>query len=350
MGFKPGISFCVISGGQRPDRFEALIRSIIRLEIDDFEILVCGIYEGGESDRRVKYFEKREWAEKAEVCRMRNFNAERASYGTIIILDDDVELTLGWWKGIGKYRDFDLAGCRGVDGNGQRWWDWQKIDRDNPLAKPELLDYDQTDPNAYISGYFMMMKRRVWEAVKFDEDRRNYQHDDIDFCHRVTDMGYTLKIFPDATVIHYVDKRGREESERARKEFLRKNPVTRTESEEAQFYLSLGEYREAIPLYKKLAGKERKFSNFYNLAYSYHQLGALSNAVRYYLEAVTQPAEDGSDDVRLAAAYLHLGEIFIKKGDTALAEGSLKKALAYLPEHNKAEQLLDSLTVAMAGK
>jgi tetratricopeptide (TPR) repeat protein len=196
----------------------------------------------------------------------------------------------------------------------------------------------------------MMMKRSVWEKVKFDEDRRNYQHDDIDFCHRVTDMGYSLKIFPDATVIHHVDVRGRDESERARKEFLLKNRVTRSESEEAQFLVALGEYREAIPLFKKLAVKERTFAHLYNLAYSYHRIGALNNAIKYYLDAVAEPAKDGSDDVRLAAAYLHLGEIFIKKGNTALAEGSLKKALAYLPEHKKAEQLLDSLTVAMAGK
>ena len=350
MGFKPGISFCVISGGHRPDRLEALIQSIIRLEIDVFEILVCGLYEGGESDRRVKYFKKEEWANRAEVCRMRNFNAENGSYDTIIILDDDVEFTLGWWKGISKQIEFDLAGCRGVDGNGQRWWDWQKIERDNPTAKPELLDYDETDPNAYISGYFMMMKRAVWERVKFDEDRRNYQHDDIDFCHRVTDMGYTLKIFPNATVIHHVDERGRDESERARKDFLRSNRVAKSESEEAQFYLSLGEYREAIPLFKKLAGKERKFEHLYNLAFSYHKVGALNNAIKYYLEAVAEPAKDGSDDVRLAAAYLHLGEIFIKKGDNTLAEGSLKKALSYLPEHKKAEQLLDTLSEAVVGK
>ena len=58
----------------------------------------------------------------------------------------------------------------------------------------------------------MMMRAEVWEAVKFDENRRNYQHDDVDFCHRATDIGFSLKIFPNASVIHHMDPRGRDES------------------------------------------------------------------------------------------------------------------------------------------
>ena len=348
MSVETGISFCVITGGFRPDRMENLIRSIIRMEVPNYEILVCGWHPGGETDGRIDYVEKRDWAGRAEVCRMRNFNAARAKFDTIIILDDDVEFTPTWWREVRVLGDFDLAGCRGVDGNGNRWWDWQRVERGNPLSAPALLEYGETHPDAYISGYFMMMRKSVWEAVKFDESRRNYQHDDIDFCHRVTDKGYSLKVFPQATVIHHVDLRGRDESENARREFIAKNAELKSVGDEARFYLSMKEYLKAIPLYKKVAKNDPSFRTYYNLGYCYQQLGALGNAARYYLQAIEV---SGSEDTpRLASAYLHLGEIFIKKGHYEYAEGSLKKALAFLPENRRAEELLDSLTGAILAR
>lgn len=340
----PGISFCVITGGHRPDMMEALIQSIVAQRIPAFEILVCGKYR---NDPRVDHIETKEWAETAAVCKMRNFNAARARYDTVIILDDDVTFAPDWWENIKRHTGFDLAGCRGLDPMGNRWWDYQKIERGNPLASPELLDYAAEDPESYISGYFMMMRWDVWNAVKFDETRRNYQHDDIDFCHRVKDAGFTLKVFPDAVVTHHVDPRGRAENDRAKAEFIKNNAAASTAEEEARKYLLLKDYAAAAAKYRALAALHGRFDDRYNLAYCEEQLGNIDAALEWYRKAVTANAPSAA---RQAAAWFHIGSILRGKDEAMAAETALRKALEFQPDHKKAALMLDTLLAGKGGQ
>jgi len=334
---KAGISFCIITGGKRPDRMETLIQSIVRMELPNYEVLVCGIFH---KDSRIRYFEKREWAVSAKVCKMRNFNAKNSKFDTIIILDDDVEFSPDWWEKIKDEKEFDLLGCRGVDSNGNRWWDWQSIERNSPLAKPKLMAYNEESPDAYISGYFMMMKHSVWEDVKFDENRKNYQQDDIDFCHRLTAKGYLLKIFPDALVIHHVDGRGREVSEKARTEYLL-NGKPKNRKEEAEQLIMLGNFKKAIPILKDELKNKKDFYTLYNIAYCYQQIGATANAIRYFFDAIF--SDSPTEKQRLASAFLHLGELFIESGKPHLAASSLTSAITLMPKNKKANGLLSSI-------
>ncbi|MBI5638118.1 MAG: glycosyltransferase [Nitrospinae bacterium] len=340
----PGISFCVITGGHRPDMMEALIQSVIAQKIPAYEILVCGKYK---NDPRVNYVETKEWAETAAVCKMRNFNAARARYDTVIILDDDVTFAPDWWKNMKRHADFDLAGCRGLDPLGNRWWDYQKIERGNPLASPELLDYGAEHPGSYISGYFMMMRREVWEAVKFDETRRNYQHDDIDFCHRAKDAGFTLKVFPDAVVTHHVDPRGRAENDRARAEFIEKNAAAATAEGEARKLLLLKDYAAAAQKYRALAALHGRFDDLYNLAFCEEHLGNADAALEWYRKAA---AANAPSPARLAAAWFHIGYILRGGGKGEAAETALRKTIELQPDHKKAALLLDTLPAGKSGR
>ncbi len=340
----PGISFCVITGGHRPDMMEALIQSIEALHIPAYEILVCGKYK---NDPRVDYIETRKWAETAAVCKMRNFNAGRARYDTVIILDDDVTFAPDWWSNMKRHAGFDLAGCRGLDPLGNRWWDYQKIERGNPLASPELLDYGAEDTGSYISGYFMMMRWDVWNAVKFDETRRNYQHDDIDFCHRVKDAGFTLKVFPDAVVTHHVDPRGRAENDRAKAEFIEKNATAATAEEEARKFLLLKDYPAAAKKYGALAALHARFDDCYNLAFCEEHLGNIDAALEWYRKAA---AVNAPSPARHAAAWFHIGSILRGKGDAEGAEAALRKTLQLQADHKKAALLLDTLLAGKEGR
>ncbi len=340
----PGISFCVITGGHRPDMMEALIQSIAAQHIPAYEILVCGKYK---KDPRVNHIETKEWAETAAVCKMRNFNAARAQYDTVIILDDDVTFAPDWWHNMKRHAGFDLAGCRGLDPLGNRWWDYQKIERGNPLAAPELLDYAAEDPGSYISGFFMMMRWDVWNAVKFDETRRNYQHDDIDFCHRVKDAGFTLKVFPDAVVTHHVDPRGRAETERARAEFIERNSTPATAEEEARKLLLIKDYAAAAEKYRALAARHARFDDCYNLAYCEEQLGNPGDALEWYRKAT---AANAPSPARRAAAWFHIGSILLDKGIAGDAAEALRKTLELQPDHKKAALLLNSPVAGKSGR
>ncbi len=340
-----GISFCIITGGQRFDMMENLIQSIAAQNVPSYEIIVCGNYR---EDPRIRFFEKKEWAENAEVCKMRNFAAARARFDTIIILDDDVEFAPDWYEKIKRENDFDLAGCKGLLPDSRRCWDYQKMERGNPLAAPVPLDYGEDDPDAYISGYFMMMRAKVWKAVKFDENRRNYQHDDVDFCHRATDIGFSLKIFPNATVIHHMDPRGRDESEKARANFIEEGASSGlSDYEEGMKRLLLKDYKSAISAFKKSVADKSDFNAFYHLAYCHQQIGALNNAARYYLKAVETPGEN--DGSRMAAALFHLGEIYAEKEIWYFAEYFFEKALIFSPGHRKAARILAELRADVAG-
>src|SRR5262249_1639682 len=91
----------------------------------------------------------------------------------------------------------------------RRWYDWSWASRLDPLCPPRLLDYRESSPNAYISGAFMAIRRRVFSAVRFDERRMNHERDDVDFCHRAIDAGFTIGIVPEATAIHHLEASGR---------------------------------------------------------------------------------------------------------------------------------------------
>ncbi len=340
----PGISFCVITGGHRPDMMEALIQSIEAQQIPAYEILVCGKYR---NDPRVNYMETINLAETAAVCKMRNLNAARARYDTIIILDDDVTFSPDWWEHMRRHDSFDLAGCRGLDPLGNRWWDYQKIERGNPLASPQLLEYGEEDPGSYISGYFMMMRWDVWHAVQFDEARRNYQHDDIDFCHRAKDAGFTLKVFSDAVVTHHVDPRGRVENDRAKAEFIERNATVATAEEEARKLLLLKDYAAAAQKYRTLAAAHGRFDDCYNFAFCEEQLGNIDAALRWYRKAATANAPSPA---RRAAAWFHIGSILRAKGETEAAEAALRQTLELQPDHKKAALLLDTFPAAKGGR
>ncbi len=340
---KTGISFCIVTGGHRPDMMDALIQSIQAQHIPAYEILVCGKYK---NDPRVNYIETKEWAEAAAVCKMRNFNAARARYDTVIILDDDVTFAPDWWKNMKHHTNFDLAGCRGLDPLGNRWWDYQKIERGNPLASPELLDYESEDPGSYISGYFMMMRWDVWNAVKFDETRRNYQHDDIDFCHRVKDAGFALKVFPDAVVTHHVDPRGRAETERARAEFIEKNSTATTAEDEARKLLLIKNFAAAAGKYRQLADLHSRFDDYYNLGYCEEQLGNPNTALEWYRKAAAANTPASS---RLAATWFHIGSILRGMGLDREAGDALRKTLELQPDHKKAAILAHSLMAEKSG-
>lgn len=340
----PGISFCVISGGHRPDMMEALIQSIEAQRIPAYEILVCGKYK---HDPRIDYLPTPELAETAAVCKMRNLNAARARYDTIIILDDDVTFAPDWWKNMQRHSNFDLAGCRGLDPLGNRWWDYQTIERGNPLASPELLDYAAQDPGSYISGYFMMMRRDVWEAVKFDETRRNYQHDDVDFCHRAKDAGFSLSVFPDAVVTHHVDPRGRDENNRAKAEFIENNASGATAEEEARKLLLLKDYAAAADKYGALAARHGRFNDWYDLAFCEEQQGNVDAALEHYRKAAKAIAPSAA---RLAAAWFHIGSILRAQGEAKNAETALRKTLELQPGHKMAALLLDTLLAGKSGR
>jgi glycosyltransferase involved in cell wall biosynthesis len=211
------LSFVIISGGVRPHSVARLLASLPRVDSVMREILIVGRYDGS-LPAGLRLVPALDLANRAAICAMRNLGIDATSGDPVILLDDDIEFTPEWYSASTpaiESRRFDVAGCRCVTATGRRWCDWSWASRSDPSCPPRLLEYAETSPNAYVSGCFMMIQRRVFRTVRFDERRMNHERDDVDFCHRAVDAGFTLGIVPEATVIHHLEADGRSASDPA---------------------------------------------------------------------------------------------------------------------------------------
>ena len=210
------ISFIIVSGGHRPESLQRLFDSIELQSVPDCEIIVVG-RNNGPAPAGAVYIDRPDLADSAAICSMRNLGLDAARHDTVILLDDDVEFTDGWFNAIRPRlcTGYDMAGCRVITPAGERWYDWAWASRTDVTCPTRLADYDEVNNHIYIGGCFMMIRRHVFDEVRFDERLLNHQRDDVDYCRRVWEAGFKLTIFSEATVVHHLDPAGRNESDPA---------------------------------------------------------------------------------------------------------------------------------------
>ncbi len=345
-GREKGYSFTTITGGYRDDLLEQLFDSIHRMNIPHYEIIVTGNYREREG---IRYIPAPELAANAEVCKMRNMGCKAARYDKILVLDDDVEFTPDWYEKIKNFTDFDMTGCRGIDPDGNRWYDYNWADRRNVLAPTKMIPYDVYNDGVYISGFFQMFKAYVWERVKYDEGRRNYQHDDVDFCHRVIDAGFRISVFPEATVIHHVDTRGRAVSEEALQEFEESlfTPFEKLYRAGLDAYRNAG-FCEAQSLLQQALEEEENCRGFYALGLVQQKLCNLDAAALSYRSALDILEDNDEEwiDFDPASLHLHIGEIAKAQGKYEEARIAFNRVLSLNAEHILAKACLRDLNGA----
>ena len=325
------LSFVVISGGVRPQSVARLLASLPPAATVAREVLIVGRHKGALPDG-VRLLSAADLADQAAICTMRNRGVDATSGDPVILLDDDIEFTPGWYSAIAPAiasRRFDIAGCRCVTPAGRRWYDWTWASRHDPACPPRLLDYSDTSPNAYVSGCFMMVQRHVFDAVRFDERRMNHQRDDVDFCHRAVDAGYTLGIVPDATVIHHLEPEGRSTSDPASGSMLFAEGIA---------LLRLDRHAEALDRFRATALSE-------GVRARYHEAVCLMELERYSEAAATlaEVVADGDgvtfDDERRRIHYsalYRLGVLREREGRIPEAHRLYETALAGFPDHQAA--------------
>lgn len=176
------ISFVIITDNQEPEKLAKAVESIRALKVPGAELFVV------EDKKRT-----------GKLGALRNAGCRKADNGILVVSDDDIYFAPDWYEGLKKYGDdFDVLSCRILNPDGTRYWDWKfHINGGN-----ELMDYGETSPHVSLTGGMTIMKRRVFEAVQWDENRGFYQAEDVDWTERVKRAGFAIAFNPHSTVTH----------------------------------------------------------------------------------------------------------------------------------------------------
>jgi GT2 family glycosyltransferase len=208
-----GLSFCIITDGRRRRKLRREIDSIRRLGLTDYEILVGGIVPTCLARRfpDLRTVALREEALQGRLGAMRNRLAERARYDRLVICDDDLVFHRGFREGLREFgEDYDVLSVRTLNPDGSRYWDWCVS------GGPEghrLLDYEETSDHLYIGGCFCLIKAHVLDRVRWSEELRFYQGEDVDFSARLKAANFSMRFCPHITVTH-ADFRYRQRGDR----------------------------------------------------------------------------------------------------------------------------------------
>lgn len=323
-------AFVIISGGARPASLRRLVRSVVSLSqgIPRRRIIVVGAHDGDLQDG-VTYIPREDLARRAAICQMRNIGVDASEGDPVILLDDDVEFPPDWYEKIKERlsRPFDLLTCRVLLPTGERWYDWSWGSRRDPLCPPRMLDYAEKSENVYISGCMMIIARRVFEKVRFDETLANHQRDDVDFCHRAADAGFGIDIFTGSYVIHHLEPAGRSEAD----------PASGTADFSRAVYLyRLGRLAEALEIFDALGESDRVKAPYHG-ALCLIGLGRGAEAEKRLNIAVENADLTDMEQRRIYyRAHYRLGALLEGEGRLGEAAASYRGALAGMPEHHEA--------------
>lgn len=189
------ILFGIITNGKRPAHLLRQIDSIKALGAPDYEIKVAGIVP---SFVDVDKIDMKAEAEAGQLGAMRNALCASSDADLFIITDDDIRFHADFLEGLAAV-DGDVVCTRMLNPDGTRNWDW--VTKGGPRGH-KLLEYWETDPYLYCTGGRIVMKRKVWDAVKWDNERGFNQEEDIDFSRRIQAAGFEIKMNKRSTVTH----------------------------------------------------------------------------------------------------------------------------------------------------
>ena len=212
------VTFVILTGGHRTETVTRLCSSISRQSLD-CETIVVGEISRLKESTRTKLLAAADLAKEGKISHMRNVAARQAQGNILAFLDDDLELDDSWFRNMESFfsriidREIDGGSSRLVGPNGKRWYDWNWASRINPKCPTLLLPYGTHSKNTYFSGCCMIMRRDVWEDVPYDENLGYYLQEDIQFCHRAIDAGYSFSCQFSAEALHLLLPSGRPQGE-----------------------------------------------------------------------------------------------------------------------------------------
>jgi hypothetical protein len=198
------ISFCIITNGNNEAGLSRVIKSILRSNLPDSEILVLG--QSSLLEANVKFIDFNENEKPGWITRKKNLLAKVASGEILIIMHDYIELDYGWNMSLQKSlleNDWEVAIPKIFNLDGTRYRDWliwphNGIYLDKYFSKTRrcLMPYtlNLVPDLMYVSGAFFMCKRQFFLSNTLDESLAWGEGEDVEWSKRVRDK-WKLKVF-----------------------------------------------------------------------------------------------------------------------------------------------------------
>jgi glycosyltransferase involved in cell wall biosynthesis len=209
-----GISFCIPTNAKRLDKLNLLIKSIKRQNWNElpYEIIISGDVSSIQAEDRVLLLNHAEAAHTRKVALLRNRAAEKAKYNNIVFCDDDILLESDWLEELLKYstsKGWNVLSNKVLSLDGTRYWDRATL---NP-HKLVNYNHNQFDKALYQSSAFFMVKKKVFDMVKWDETKLVYADrmekqipEDVQYTLDLYNSGYYLSFNENALVWHNDDR------------------------------------------------------------------------------------------------------------------------------------------------
>ena len=195
-------TFGIISNGKRDNYITRIIESIMIQNILDFEIIVCGTYNG--SLNNVKYipFNKRDklgW-----ISKKKNIIVNASKYENICMLHDRLVLNNNWYENINEWGNcFDHLGCSQIYNNirSNDYLIHESVEN-KPFGFASLMDYRDWDKDVFNAGQLHISKKQFLQRYPWNESLVWGNPEDLEISKDLMRNGYILRMNP--TVIFQV--------------------------------------------------------------------------------------------------------------------------------------------------
>lgn len=198
-------TFGIATNGKRTDLLGKLISSIRELNLAQYEIIICGKYNG-EISNDIKYIDFSEKDDKGWITKKKNLICENAKFENIAVIHDRVYFAKDWFEGIKKWGNyFDVMSCAFIVEIKNRRYvtNWESVGKDfrleddrNLFHSNGRLDASDWDENAIIPGPIILIKKSIWAIEKWNEDFFWGDAEDIEYSLRQHRSGILLRFNP----------------------------------------------------------------------------------------------------------------------------------------------------------